>query len=125
MDRQNAKGLGRLRSFVRKAVFSDDYRSFNYVPITFLNDGSPPKLTGKRGAHFTMGGSPIDHPSSYRKTGWSNMTYRTSTFSISVGKDWVIGELSANKKVGPNLSSMLWSEDKDSVRLALMLLGLL
>jgi hypothetical protein len=125
VDGQNAKGLGRLRSFVRKEIFGPSYLSYNFVPITFIDNNDPPRLTGESGGHFTKGGSPISYPSTYSKIGWSNMVYRASTLHIVVGRGWAVKELSMGKKVGPNLVSMLWSEDKDSVKLALKLLGLL
>lgn len=60
------------------------------VPVVSI-PGSlmPPKLTGKRGGWFTIGGTMIYHPNAYAKKGWSNMTYRCSTRVIYVGANWL------------------------------------
>ena len=60
-----------------------------HVPIYVVDGDQPPKAYGARGGHFTRGGTRIDHPSAYSKTGWSNMVYICSTLKIKVGRQWL------------------------------------
>lgn len=57
----------------------------NNVPV-LEDEVSKPKLIGENGGWFTRGGTPIHAPSSYAKSGWSNMVYQTSTQVIVVPK---------------------------------------
>jgi hypothetical protein len=62
----------------------------NHVPVKVLPGGAlAPRLLGKRGGHFTRGGSRISHPSAYGRKGWSNMVYHCSTQRIVVGERWL------------------------------------
>ena len=75
----------------RQAV-RDLFGCHNHVPVKVIRGGHlrPTKL-GRRGGHFTRGGSPIMHPSAYSKRGWSNMIYRCSTQRIYVGELYLAG----------------------------------
>ena len=56
----------------------------NNVPIVPVDQDQEIKITGKRGGTFTRGGTRILHPTTYAKSGWSNMVYKTDTRKIEV-----------------------------------------
>jgi len=61
-----------------------------HVPICVVDGDQPPKACGSRGGYFTRGGTRINHPSAYSKSGWNNMVYRCSTLQIKVGRQWLL-----------------------------------
>ena len=63
------------------------------VPV-YVIPGSvqQPVLSGNKGGWYTSGGTPIVYPSAYSKKGWSNMVYKNSTRSISVGEEYLKGK---------------------------------
>jgi hypothetical protein len=73
----------RFRTMVR-----NHFGESNNVPVIIIDGDSAPVLTGKRGGYFTRGGTRVDHPSAYSRKGWSNLVYRCSTLSITVGGGW-------------------------------------
>ena len=58
-------------------------------PVHIIPGGDAPIVSGSYGGFYTHGGTPIKHPSAYRKVGWSNMYYQHSTIRLTVGFDWV------------------------------------
>jgi hypothetical protein len=56
------------------------------VPVCI---GDATEKTGKMGGWFTCGGRPIRHPSTYAKSGWSNMVYECDTREITITKEWL------------------------------------
>ena len=85
------KKPSQIRSFLRDKCESltGITRYNNNVPIYVIDGDQPPKAYGSKGGWFTRGGSRIDHPGSYAKSGWSNMVYRTDGRKIKVGKEWL------------------------------------
>jgi len=60
----------------------------NQHAINIVAGDSRPHYTGEGFGFYTRGGTYIQHPSSYSKSGWSNMVYHSSTLTIEVGEDW-------------------------------------
>lgn len=60
------------------------------VPVHFLpeSDQAPKVASGRKGGHFTRGGTRIEHPGAYGRKGWSNMVYITDDRTITVGEGW-------------------------------------
>jgi hypothetical protein len=56
--------------------------------IKLINGDSSPKKVGQSYHYETKGGRMIDHPNAYKKNGWSNMVYISSSRKVEVGKDW-------------------------------------
>lgn len=69
------------------------------IPIVVIEGADFPKQKGTSYHYETRGGTIIYHPSSYSKTGWSNMVYMPSTNRIEVGKDWILKELRKVKTI--------------------------
>jgi hypothetical protein len=64
-------------------------------PIEVVEGDQAPELVGSSWHYETMGGTYIQHPGAYAKTGWSNMRYVGSTRRVRVGQGW----LEANKLI--------------------------
>lgn len=62
---------------------------YRNLPVSIVEYGNVPKITGEAGGYFTKGGTPIRYPSAYSKTGWSNMQYICSTVSLDVPLSWL------------------------------------
>ena len=74
------------RAYVRTQVLPRN-RGEYYIEIV---DGNvAPRKRGDSWHYETRGGTRIDHPSAYRKSGWSNMIYCSSTRTIQVGREWL------------------------------------
>ena len=77
---------GTIRQKIRKSVGV----KHTGVPVHIIPDSfQTPVLSGEPGGYFTYGGAKIIYPSGYSKKGWSNMYYRCSTLSISVGSEYI------------------------------------
>lgn len=74
------------RTLVRSAV---GLATVTSVPVRVIDGRLAPRLVGRRGGHFTRGGTPIRYPNAYARRGRSNMIYRTSTRRIYVGSQWL------------------------------------
>lgn len=53
------------------------------VPVVF-GDIPAPQLTGRKGGHFTKGGSRVKHTSAYSSKGWSKIQYKTDNRIITI-----------------------------------------
>lgn len=77
----------RQRTKVREVL---GLRTTTTIPVRVIPGGAlAPRLVGRRGGHYTRGGSRVYHPSAYSRKGWSNLVYRTSTRRIYVGERWI------------------------------------
>jgi hypothetical protein len=84
---ETPRHLAQYRTWIRSQIWRNPTRS-NSVPVVLVPGDQAPILTGESGGYYTIGGTPIRHPSAYAKRGWSNMQYCTSTESVDVGADW-------------------------------------
>ncbi len=73
----------------RRYLKRHGYRGRNNLSVKVVDGNKPPHITGDSWHYTTRGGRYIRHPSSYAKTGWSNMVYVYSDKHISVGKEWI------------------------------------
>jgi hypothetical protein len=64
--------------------------SRNNLPVVVVEGDSAPVETGDSWHYETKGGTRIMHPSAYKKLGFSNMVYVSSTRRVEVGLDWLI-----------------------------------
>lgn len=61
----------------------------NNVPVFSIPKSKmKPHLLGKRGGHYTKGGTKIRHIGAYRRKSWSNIVYRRATLRVVVGELW-------------------------------------
>jgi hypothetical protein len=74
------------RKFVRDSLDLD--RNF-HPPVIVKTGNKSPQLVGQKWHYETKGGRKIYHPTSYSRTGWSNMIYVPSTIRIEVGEIWL------------------------------------
>lgn len=74
----------RLRNAVRAAA-GQNALTREPIVVSYLQPDLTPVLAGHPARYETRGGTVIDHPSSYSKSGWSNMIYKNSTLQIVVG----------------------------------------
>jgi hypothetical protein len=60
------------------------------LPVEVVDGASGPRECGHSWHYETRGGTRIDHPSAYARTGWSNMVYCHSTRRVEVGREWLV-----------------------------------
>lgn len=53
---------------------------------------SAPQLAGESYYWETRGGRRINHPGAYARSGWSNMSYVSSSLRVEVGSDWLAAQ---------------------------------
>lgn len=82
MTEVNVKTTPQLRTRIR-SLFGLERRT--NIPVIVVS-GYGLTLKGKKGGHYTKGGTPVSHPSAYAKRGWSNLIYQKSTLCIEVGE---------------------------------------
>lgn len=58
-------------------------------PVEIVPGSVEPTLRGQGWHYRTRGGSLIHHPSAYRRFGWSNAVYHSSSYRVEVGSDWI------------------------------------
>lgn len=74
-------------SYIRKIAGVP--KNIKQAPIIIIKGNSKPKFLGSSYCFKTKGGSPIYHPASYQKSGWSNMVYHPASHRIEVGEKWL------------------------------------
>lgn len=63
----------------------------NCIRIDIVSNGPlAPRIVGDRWCFRTMGGTVIQHPSAYRKKGFSNMMYDSDSRRCEVGAQWIV-----------------------------------
>jgi len=73
------------RQFIRAAA---DVAGTSF-PVKIVEGGQAPSFEGD-GCHYeTRGGERISHPGAYKKKGFSNMVYMSSTLCVQVGASWL------------------------------------
>lgn len=70
----------------------------------------PPRLSGKRGGHYTLGGTPVRYPNAYARKGWSNLKYVTNSQHITVGLNWLRRQLPKETEI-----FVTWQDETSSV----------
>lgn len=102
----NSEIIAAIKRSVRRAASAR-----NNIPVVFLKDSDKEPAEVGHGYHYcTKGGTIIDHPSAYSRSGWSNMVYVGSTIRVEVGVKW-IKENFARKTYG----ALLWALFADEI----------
>jgi len=67
-------------------------------PIVIVDGEEEPKRVGNHSYYTNKKGESIRNPNAYSKKGWSDLVYHKSTLRITVGREWLLKNLT-NKEL--------------------------